>query len=175
MEWEVPETATDAEFVADLWTEAKPYVRFCIRRIQPFAPDWEDLEQEAALILLRCIEDYDEEKGVPFHLYFKTQLEYFLKDDLKKRLRQKAIPLEGEVADATPADDDVEEEAALNEACEEVRRAIGRLAPREETVIRLFYYEDLSLSEIAGFLGLQYATVANTKCRALKKLRRLLF
>ncbi|MEV0224656.1 SigE family RNA polymerase sigma factor [Streptomyces sp. NPDC050704] len=53
-----------------------------------------------------------------------------------------------------------------------VRQALGRLTPRQRTVLVLRYFEDLSETEVADQLGCSVGTVRSTTHRALEKLRR---
>lgn len=53
-----------------------------------------------------------------------------------------------------------------------VRQALGRLTPRQRTILVLRYFEDLSETEVAEQLGCSVGTVRSTTHRALEKLRR---
>ena len=48
------------------------------------------------------------------------------------------------------------------------------LTPRQETVVRLFYFERLGLSEIADFLGISKWTVVNLKRTGLENMRKFI-
>ena len=58
------------------------------------------------------------------------------------------------------------------ERARELHVAVNNLPDRERAVIAMYFFLDLSLSEIGGKLNLSYQTVANTKVRAMKRLRR---
>lgn len=161
--------ARDGEAMATIAMELEGMIKSTVQRIQPFSHDRENLIGEGFLILMECIDDFDEDRGVPFPFYFRKRLRYFLMDDLKRTLRYDFRPIDD--GEDFPSDDDVAEEALGEERARELAAMLGSLSAREEQVIRLFYYGSLSLSEIAGFMGLSYQTVANTKSRALKKLR----
>lgn len=161
--------AREGEAVAAVAVGMERLIRATVRKVQPFAKDEENLIGEGFLILMECIDDYDESKGVPFPFYFRKRFRYFLLDDLKRSLRFKMCPVED--AASFLADDDVEEEALGESRARELAGMLALLSPQEEQVIRLFYYGSLSLSEVAGVLGVSYQTVANTKSRALRKLR----
>lgn len=51
---------------------------------------------------------------------------------------------------------------------------VKKLSPKYRVVIHLFYYEELSIEEIAGMLGLNASTVRTRLTRARRKLRELL-
>jgi len=55
-----------------------------------------------------------------------------------------------------------------------IREAIARLDPREQQVVRLRFYEELSQMEIAEQLGISQMHVSRLLRRALAKLQRLL-
>lgn len=72
--------------------------------------------------------------------------------------------------DADPAD------ASTLQAAEHTRmlRAVRRLPTRQREVIALRFYEDLSVSETAGLLGISPGAVATSAHRALTALSNLL-
>ncbi|MDY6045088.1 MAG: sigma-70 family RNA polymerase sigma factor [Peptoniphilus sp.] len=162
--------ARDGEATATLVAELERLIAATIRRTRPFAVDRDNLIGEAYYILLQSVDDYDEDRGVPFHLYFQKRLRYFLLNDLRHETVFESYPIDDHLYLAS--DEDVASEVEENEACRELKEKVARLSERERAVVVLFYREELSLSEIAGFLGCSYQTVANTKVRALKKLRR---
>ena len=55
-----------------------------------------------------------------------------------------------------------------------LKDAIDSLTPRQETVVRLFFYERLALSEIADFLGISKRTVVNLKVSAINNIRKFI-
>lgn len=54
---------------------------------------------------------------------------------------------------------------------EMLAKSIGRLTEKERTVISLFYYEDLSLSEIAEVMNLSPSRISQLHSKALLRLR----
>ena len=54
---------------------------------------------------------------------------------------------------------------------EVLRRALGRLGPRQRAVVVLRYCEDLSTEQVAAVLGCSTGTVASQAHRALRSLR----
>ena len=51
--------------------------------------------------------------------------------------------------------------------------AIGKLSPREQAVIRLRFFEDMKLEEIAQCTGTNLNTVKSRLYKALKKLKEM--
>ena len=163
----------DPEALAQLLVDLAPITRATIRRIQPYAQDPDNLYGEANLILLDALEDFDPDRGVPFHLFYRKRLSYFLMDDLKRNVKEATVPLttemEGLVADVA----DTEEDFILLERAEALHQIVNDLPHRERAVVSLYFFCHLSLSEISARLGISYQTVANTKSRAMKHLRRI--
>lgn len=60
------------------------------------------------------------------------------------------------------------------ESYADLRRALGRLEPREREIIHLRFFEELSQSKIAHELGLSQMQISRLQKRALKKLHTVL-
>lgn len=56
----------------------------------------------------------------------------------------------------------------------EVRRAVDQLPPRERTIVRMRYFDDVSSKAIASTLGLSEARVSQLLARATSQLKQLL-
>ena len=163
----------DPEDLAQLLVDLAPLTKSTIRRIQPYAQDPDNLYGEANLILLDALDDFDPERGVPFHLYYRTRLSYFLMDDLKRSMKKTTVPLTNEMEAVVADVANTEEDFILLERAEELHQIVNDLPLRERAVVSLYFFCHLSLSEIAGRLGISYQTVANTKTRAMNHLRRI--
>jgi RNA polymerase sigma factor for flagellar operon FliA len=70
---------------------------------------------------------------------------------------------------AEPERPDMQYEQA--EVRERVRRAIATLPPREQRVIALYYYGDVTMKEIGAELGVNESRVSQLHARALRRLR----
>ncbi|MDO5037503.1 MAG: sigma-70 family RNA polymerase sigma factor [Tissierellia bacterium] len=177
--WVAGAMAGGEEATLQLMEALEPLMLKQINRHFPYSPrpDREDLLSEARVLLLDCLDLFDPSRGARFLYFYKTQLRFYLLDRVKaaKRLPLAILDAPGEegetLLDLLVSGDRVEDRLLAQEDRALLKKALGALSPREGQVIRLFYGEDLGLSEIAGFLGLSYQTVANTKARALKKLR----
>src|SRR5699024_2848665 len=139
--------------------------------------EYDDLIQEGNMVILESIASYDKRKGVYFLGYIKTMLRYSYLNNHKKRqhlsLNVEAKDGEGdellnllESEEASPLDEylDLEEQSGLN-------HILGRLTDRQRQVIIYFYYENMSIGDIAKRLGITYRTVVNTKTRAIERIR----
>ena len=78
-----------------------------------------------------------------------------------RRRRELPVPAPGDVA-AVSSDPDT----ALV-----VRRALGRLTPKQRAVVVLRHFDDLGVDEVAAILGVSAGTVKSTNSDALARLR----
>ncbi len=86
-------------------------------------------------------------------------------------------PSRGFAADRTIVDDTVaapDEEAEKRDRFQSVRRALLRLDAREQKILYFYYYEDLTLAEIAAVYELTEARISQIHALAVTKLRALL-
>lgn len=73
---------------------------------------------------------------------------------------------------AQPAEDPtIEEQITREQEVGLVREALRRLTEQEQTVIALYYYEEMKLHEIAETLGLTESRISQIRTKALGKLR----
>ena len=68
----------------------------------------------------------------------------------------------------------VEERLGRDERLGLLGIAIRRLRPQERTVLALYFYEELTLQEIAQVLGLSASRISQIRGEALARLRSLL-
>lgn len=89
--------------------------------------------------------------------------------DNKLTLEEDTVPLtQGDVIGSQ--DEDIQK---IN-AYEDLRSAIDALDPREQSIIRLRYFNDLSQTEVAKRLDISQMHVSRLQTKALKKLKQLL-
>ncbi|MCD1148041.1 sigma-70 family RNA polymerase sigma factor [Peptoniphilus sp. KCTC 25270] len=169
----------DESAIVDLTLELEPLMKSLIGKILPYSREREDLLAQGKLILLECLDSFDGSLNVPFLHYFKLQFRYFLLDRVKLVSREDLPildqPLEsGEsVCDLIPSLECIEERLLREEEFSELRGFVEALPDREREVLSLYYFHNLGLSEISGFLGISYQTVANTKSNGIRNLRRM--
>ena len=87
------------------------------------------------------------------------------RDVLRSPWRRRTAPLDRQLP-AEPEFQAPEQEALY--------RAVLSLPERYRLVLGLFYYEELSVKEIAGLLGLEVSAVTTRLSRARKKLKEIL-
>lgn len=154
----------------------QPLLVSSIKRYYFNKNELEDLMQEGNLKILEAINSYDQERGVYFLGYIKTQLKYMYLDKHKQRrhtsLNEKAGNGKDEIVDLLIDEDQAALDAMVSEeAIGEMRQALKKLTKRQREISILFYIEKLSMADIADKLGVSYRTVVNTKKTALDKLR----
>lgn len=157
----------------------RAYEGLCRKTVQQygFNPRWtEDLFQECVLELCRCARDFDPGRGVKFPAYVQQALKFRVYGLQRNWMGLTEASLDdGEDWQEALVDEDLIEDLVCQEESRKALETIlDQLPPRQREVLSLYYYQELSLSEIAGFLGLAYKTVENTKANGLKNLRRML-
>ena len=89
------------------------------------------------------------------------------------RWRLKWPRREVSVAEPPEGDPQPADPAAATELRVVMRQALGRLTPRQRTVLVLRYFEDLPEADVAQLLGCSVGTVRSTTHRSLARLRAL--
>lgn len=133
----------------------------------------EDIDQ-TRMILVECIPAYDESKGT-FGNFLKNQLRYHYLDKAKKQNPQSLDDFDqngNPIVDTIP--DDYDFEVHILENYKDLYLSIGQLSQKDQEIIRLKYWEDLSNAEIGHILNISTKTVANRHSLSLKKLKKLM-
>lgn len=73
-----------------------------------------------------------------------------------------------------PSADDTAEQAERSERKSAVMNAVTALPPKYRTVVHLYYFEDMSVAEIAEAIGARQSTVKTQLSRARDRLKTLL-
>ncbi len=170
----------DVESKKWLLDKLKPLIIASIRRNYNRPMEYEDLMQEGKVIVLECINNFDETKGAYFLGYVKTMLSYYYLDKNKQKdvnsLNDKVgDDEEEELIDLLESDiDDPLETLVKLEENNMLYSALNSLTTRQREVIIDFYYEGLSISQISEKLGVSYRTVVNTKVKGLENMKRII-
>jgi RNA polymerase sigma factor for flagellar operon FliA len=113
-----------------------------------------------------------ERLGIPLAAYQRRRFAAFgILMSLETKVGRYDIPLE-DMLEAPAAWPD--ELAAAAEQHRALRRALGKLAPRERTILELFYMEGLTQTEIARALGTHASRISQLQKAALERLRRMM-
>lgn len=156
-----------------------PLIRSSIKSYCPVYSEFDDLYSDGRVMVLVCLEDFDRKRS--FLAYVKSSLKYFYLNTYKyltnveKDIRDEDPDDEGQsILDSLDAGVDIESDFLESERLGILKEALDSLTPRQETVVRLFFYERLGLSEIADFLGISKRTVVNLKVNAISNLRKFI-
>lgn len=154
-----------------LWEKFRPLWTSWAYKLRAVDYDKEDLYQESYFILLKALEHYDDQKGVPFESYYKIILYRWGKDYLNKKRGQ--VVGDTELMDYLEGDKeeiDFLKKLIYEEQAGVLTRALASLKPAEKDIILKFYFEEKSLKEIACEMGLTMRAVVGRKVRAIEKL-----
>ncbi|MBM7582614.1 RNA polymerase sporulation-specific sigma factor [Caldicoprobacter guelmensis] len=165
--------------IQEVINRLRPLVCSAIRRCGA-GHEWEDLYQEACLVVLECLRDFDPSRGVPFLVYVKKRMYFSLMNAARQRVSAISLDkeIEGHDGDTcTLSDLIVDPQGNVEEAVEksgEIRRlysAIGKLSPKQKGIILMHFFYGLKYKDIARLRNSHYKSVLRLKDRALKSLR----
>ena len=160
----------------------EPLIKSSMKKYYYGDTNKEDLIQEGRFKILDCLETFDKEKGVYFLGYLKAQLRYLYLNlskfkEFEISLNSKIDLGEGSVEMIdTLIDENVDIDGDFVKKCENenLRNTMDILTEREAQVLKMYYFEDMGMKDIAKDLGLAYRTVVNTKTNGLEKLRSII-
>ena len=170
----------ELESVAEILDRLRPLIIAQIRRYYNSRDEYEDLISQGNLVILECLKNFDEERGVKFLGYIKAQLMYLYLDKHKERRHislNSSISGEGdgEMIDLLISDAQGPLDVLLDlEKRHRLYKALNSLTTRQKLIIKFFYVDGLSIGEIADRLGVAYRTVVNIKTYTLKNMRTIL-
>jgi RNA polymerase sigma factor (sigma-70 family) len=135
------------------------------------APEPEDLLGEVFLQMVRDLPGFDgDERG--FRAWAFAIAHHRLVDDHRRRGRRPVEPVPDRVLLARGALGDLEREALERVRAEEVRDALAKLSPDQQSVLMLRLLGDLTVAEVASVLGKRPSAVKALQRRGLANLRR---
>ena len=144
-----------------------------------------------AFLQLKNAEDAEDVVQEVFFRYMKSEVVFesreherawFIKVTLNccRRLwrsawfRHRAVLPEGEVPDGAAPEEETEEHYLKTERNKELLQAVWELPDKYREVLHLFYYEELSVKEIAEIVGKQESTVTSRLTRGRNILKKKL-
>ena len=160
-------STTDAEeVVAAYWERAYRFAAMVTRNNQDSA----DVAQEAMIVVLRRLDQYDPEKG-EFDSWLWRIVLNVARDAGRASVRRASLfeRLVSTHRASVPAD--VEGFVVRRATDDQLLDAVRKLRPRLRTLIGLRFGAQLTYSEVAGHLGISEAAAVMATRRALAKLR----
>jgi len=156
-----------------------PLIKSSIKKFYYGDMDRDDLVSEGKMKVLECLMTFDKEKGVYFLGYVKAQLRYLYLNLSKGKEFEVSLNSTIDLGDGkmelmdTLVDESVDVEGDFVKNCEfkKLKEALHNLTDREVQVLKMYYFENMGMKDIARELGLAYRTVVNTKVNGVEKLR----
>ncbi|NLJ40369.1 MAG: sigma-70 family RNA polymerase sigma factor [Clostridiales bacterium] len=166
--------------VETLLNKLNPLIYSAIRK-QGRGLDPGDLYQEACIIFLEAVRDFDENRGVPFLAFIKSRI-YFGIHNLARKSRNtlsldRSLWEEDGLSALEMLEDSetrIEDLIIGKEIYEKLKEGIDILTPKQKGVIMGHFFQNKKLMDIARDKGVHYKGVLKLKDRALKRLRRYL-
>lgn len=144
-------------------------------RMLPAVEDAEEVYQDVFVKVFRNINMYDAEKSS-----LKTWISRIAYNESISFLRHKSMPViyyedrEGEAEKLSESEVEATFGQPNPETVQLIRAALKHLPPDERAIITMFYYEELSLKEIAYVTESIPTTVASKLSRTRKKLCKII-
>ena len=156
-----------------------PLIKSSIKKFYYGDMERDDLVSEGKMRVLECLVTFDKEKGVYFLGYLKAQLRYLYLNLSKGKEFEVSLNSTIDLGDGkmelldTLVDESVDVEEDFIKSCdfEILKEALDNLTDREVQVLKMYYFENIGMKDIAKDLGLAYRTVVNTKVNGVEKLR----
>ena len=154
--------AVDDHAIEQAYVLLAPTVLGYLRRVVSPA-DAEDVLQRTFLDVWRCRDQYDASR--PLAGWVMGIAKHRAADQLRARRPEPVADVPED--DSIMADDDLAERFTRSQ---QIRDALAMISPEQRQVIMLVYFNDLSLPQVAEWLGAPLGTV---KARAARGLRSL--
>ena len=146
-----------------------------VARMLPTAEDAEEVYQDVFVKVFRNINKYDAEKSS-----LRTWISRIAYNESISFLRRKSLPViyyedhEGEAEKLSETEVDETFGKPSPETVQLIRAALKHLPPDEKAIITMFYYEEMSLKEIAFVTESLPTTIASKLSRTRKKICKII-
>ena len=144
-------------------------------RLVPGVEDAEEVYQDVFVKVFRNINMYDTEKSS-----LRTWISHIAYRESISFLRHKSMPViyyedrEGEAERLSESEVEATFGHPNKETVQLIRAALKHQPPEERAIITMFYYEEMSLKEIAFVTESLPNTIASKLCRTRKKLCKII-
>jgi RNA polymerase sigma-70 factor (ECF subfamily) len=134
--------------------------------------DAEDLTQEIFVKAWNALNSFDGRAAFSTWLY-RIAVNKAINQTRRNMLRS-FTGINDEVTESGYSDDDAESKLMRSEQREQIKGAVNRLKTKQKKAFVLFYYQELSLMEVAAVLEMSPKATESLIFRARKKLQSLL-
>lgn len=168
----------DKNYQEKLFKKLNPLIfKNIYKYYRPSDPITEDLLQEGYIVILQSLKDYDMSRNVHFLQHVKIRLLYFYKNYYKNNVQYNNLSIEHlkskgreiKSKNASPL-----EIIILKKNKKTLYKCIEKLSIKEQDIIFYYYFEDMTMIDIARKLNIPYRSSINIKRAVLKKMRKML-
>ena len=155
-----------------LFTEYGLMVFRMVQRIVPSREDAEEVYQDVFVKALRGIGGYN-----PRQASLATWLNRIAYHESLNFVRGKKphiVYMDDRDLGAGTLDDAPDDESQNEETIQQLEQALSMLPPHEQAVVSMFYYDNMSLADIAYVTGANPSTIGSQLSRIRKKLYRII-
>lgn len=148
-----------------------PMVFRLVLRIVGRQEDAEEVYQDVFFKALSNIKSYDQRKASL--ATWLSHIAYHESLNFVRRTRPATVSIDEtdmSLEDAEPPDEDLQNEESIRL----MEQALDQLPPHEQALLTMFYYDNLSLSDIAYVTGSLPSTIGSRLSRIRKKLYRII-
>ncbi|WP_069999260.1 sigma-70 family RNA polymerase sigma factor [Cellulosilyticum sp. I15G10I2] len=158
------------------WIKLTPLWKKFVRQTSLSGYEKEDLEQECYLLLVKCLDKFDKDLGVPFESYYKIQLYGWRANQNRKKREILSLDEEAYYQVTQKPDEQIDLAKQVEDKLlvEEILRALACMDAIDQLIVTRYYLHDVPLKQIAGEVALKYKSAEFRKGKALKVLRNLL-
>ena len=154
-----------------LFTEYGPMVFRMVERIVTRREDAEDVYQDVFFKALRGIDGYDSRQATL--ATWLGRIAYHESLNFVRGKKPTIVYMDDNRLDIDAMEEP--DEAPQNEqTIQQLEQALTELPPHEQTVVSMFYYDEMSLADIAFVIGSNPSTVGSQLSRIRKKLYRII-
>ncbi len=143
-----------------------------VRRIVERQEDAEEVYQDVFVKALRGIGGYDSRKASL--TTWLSRIAYHESINFIRTRRPDIVYMDSQELVLNGIDDTTEEEPGNSMSIQLLEQAITMLPPHDQAVITMFYYDNMSLADIAYVTGSNPSTVGSQLCRIRKKLYKMI-
>ena len=155
-----------------LLAEYGPAVFRTVQHIVPRREDAEEVYQDVFVKALRGIDGYDSHKASL--TTWLNRIAYHESINFIRTRRPDIVYMDSQELVLNGIDDTTEEEPGNSLSIQLLEQAITMLPPHDQAVITMFYYDNMSLADIAYVTGSNPSTVGSQLCRIRKKLYKMI-